>query len=307
MNLFLRRRLKTLVCFKPFNFLLRVMAPFLRRVVPLNKLNRVPILGTVSVCYSGWKPAQMHNNGSDSIATQIYWGGAMTYDLESIDLFLRLAQRSKVIFDIGAHTGIYSLVSAVNNPDAQIVAFEPVPNIRKVLEKSVALNDLPNLTIAEMAISDYVGKSEFHVPVDYAVFPTSASLNREFRNEISSIPVTVKTVDEFVRASAITRVDLMKIDTESTEHLVLAGAKQTIVKDRPIMVCEILAQQDPRSFTDMLSPHGYSYFWITPDGLYQKDIPSGDPHHVFLNYLLIPSEKIPLLNSMPVTVHPNKG
>ena len=48
------------------------------------------------------------------------------------------------------------------------------------------------------------------------------------------------TVDDFVSAHDVRAVDLVKIDTEATEDSVLAGMTQTLARDRPAVVCEIL-------------------------------------------------------------------
>ena len=293
-----RRVLLKFLTFRPISLLLRLSSPLLRAITPRRLLSRIPMAGEIVVAYAGWQPVRMHNNGSDSIATRIYWGGGNAFDPESIDLFLRLAHDSRVIFDIGANTGIYSLLSARNNPSAIVYAFEPVPSIRGEFERSVAVNGLTNLKVSGLAISDSIGRSEFHIPNDFAAFPTSASLNRDFRSDSSAISVSVTTVDEFVRQNGVGHIDLMKIDTESTEHLVLAGASRTLTNDRPFIICEVLPEQNPKLLCELLTPNNYSYFRIAPDGLFQKRIPEGDPRCENLNYLFVPTEQISKLVSL---------
>ncbi len=245
----------------------------------------------------------MHNNGSDSIATRIYWGGGAAFDQESIDLFLRLAQDSKVIFDIGANTGIYSLLAARNNPGAEVYAFEPVPDIRGEFARSIAINGLNNLKLSDLAISSTISKSEFYVPNNFAAFPTSASLNNDFRDHSAAILVSVTTIDEFVLQNGVGRIDLMKIDTESTEHLVLAGASRTLNNDRPFIICEVLPEQDPKLLSELLAPSNYSYFRIAPDGLIQTKSPESDPRCENLNNLFVPSEQMPRLINLSLNVN----
>ena len=48
---------------------------------------------------------------------------------------------SDVIFDIGANTGIFALVSGAANPKARIFAFEPVSRVFEKLKGNVALNE----------------------------------------------------------------------------------------------------------------------------------------------------------------------
>jgi len=297
-----KRTLLRFLTVRPVAPLLRYFSPVLRVVVPRKHLSRIPAAGEVVVAYSGWQQVRMHNNGSDSIATRIHWGGGAAFDQESIDLFLRLAQDSRVIFDIGANTGVYSLLAARNNPGAKVYAFEPVPSIRCEFERSIAINGLINLKVSDLAISNSIGKSEFHIPNDFAAFPTSASLNREFRDHSSAILVSVTTLDEFVRQNGVGRIDLMKIDTESTEHLVLAGASRTLTNDRPFIICEVLSDQDPKLLSELLTPSNYSYFRITPDGLFQKKTPESDPRCENLNNLFVPTEQISRLTNLSPNV-----
>ena len=64
------------------------------------------------------------------LENEIFWSG-LTNGWEKIStrLWIELSKNSKVIFDIGANTGIYSLVSKSINPTSQVFAFEPVKRV----------------------------------------------------------------------------------------------------------------------------------------------------------------------------------
>src|SRR4051794_10870809 len=74
------------------------------------------------------------------IQRQLYFWG--TYEPEYCEQWIRLARQSKVIFDVGANVGIYSLLAAEANPAAEIHAFEPSVSMAKVLASNLRLNNL---------------------------------------------------------------------------------------------------------------------------------------------------------------------
>ena len=92
------------------------------------------------------------------------------------------------------------------------------------------------------------------------------------------------TGDKFVRENQIARVDLMKIDTESTEPQVLSGLIETIRRDRPNIICEVLPELTEQRIQSLLAPLGYKFFRITDRGLVKEEKISGDLE--FRNYLL---------------------
>ncbi|TBW25562.1 FkbM family methyltransferase [Gramella sp. KN1008] len=51
-------------------------------------------------------------------------------------IWVQLCKCSDVVFDVGANTGIYSLVTKSINPNASVYAFEPSPRNFKKLRKN---------------------------------------------------------------------------------------------------------------------------------------------------------------------------
>ena len=233
----------------------------------------------------------MLNDGNDSIATRIFWCGTSYYDPETVNVFLRLAENAQTILDIGANTGIYGLLAGTNFPNARIHAFEPVPAIYERLKASVQANALHNISVQQSAVSDKTGRVEFYVPVDSAAFTLSASMNRDFRQQSIIVNVECTTIDEYARKAKLDRIDLIKLDTESTEHLVLRGASGTLNNSQPLIVCEVLPDVDQSQKLAAIAPYDYLYFWIGKDALYQKNDLIGDSELQCYNYIFIPRSK----------------
>jgi len=227
----------------------------------------------------------MRTDGNDSIAHLLYWGGIDSFEGETIRVFLRLLEHTHTFLDVGANTGIYSLIAAVDNPTRRVYAFEPVPRVFECLKRNVALNRVSNLYVDCSAVTDYDGEITLYVPTTI-LFPTSASTLRGWREGCEAIAVQAVTVDAFVATHAVPKVDLMKIDTEGTEPMVLKGATDTL-EDEPMIICEVIHGKTERSLHTLLDDRGYRYFRIAREGLVQQECITGAEIYKDLNYLFI--------------------
>ena len=112
--------------------------------------------------------------------------------------------------------------------------------------------------------------------------------------------VRIVTLDQYVLDHPIQRIDLMKIDVESQEHRVLAGAANVLRHHRPVVFLEVL----PGAATDELErirrTHGYQSILCRPSGLRCVDRVSVDPEAT--NQALCPEEKLPQFFDMAKTL-----
>ena len=81
-------------------------------------------------------------------------------------------------------------------------------------------------------------------------------------------PVSVVSIDAEAYDA---RVRLMKVDVEGYEHDVFAGAKSTILRDRPVIVFEVLNSSKGSAF-DALA-HELNYRYVIFIGESFPDIP----------------------------------
>ena len=59
---------------------------------------------------------------------ELFWLGFNGgWEKKSLEVWVKLCKHCSTIFDIGANSGIYSLVAQSVNPEAEIFAFEPIP------------------------------------------------------------------------------------------------------------------------------------------------------------------------------------
>ena len=212
----------------------------------------------------------------------LYWLGE--YEPETTSLFCRLAARSSVILDIGAAEGLYAILGAAASPAARILAFEPGADTALVCAENLRRN-LPltrRVELHALALGADDGESTLYVAGETG---GTSSLNPAFRADRREQRVVVRAGDSLLTELAIARVDLIKLDTESTEPAVLRGLAATLRRDHPDILCEVLHGRTERELSDLLGPLGYRFFWVSADGLVRHTALAGDPTYRHPNYL----------------------
>jgi FkbM family methyltransferase len=156
------------------------------------------------------------------------------YEKEVVDVFYEYAKKSKVIYDIGANIGYYTLIAskAINKND-KVYAFEPFPENVSVLKSNIEANEHQNIQVLDFAISNNVGVASFSNS-DNNVANTLCEDSPTFK-ENKSIEVKTTTIDELVFNNTIEAPDLIKMDVEGTELEALIGAEKTLKEHHPII------------------------------------------------------------------------
>lgn len=189
-------------------------------------------------------------------------------------------------FDVGSYVGFFTLLAAHANNNAKVYAFEPMKAIYERLLQNIELNDLKNVKTTLGAVGSEEGEAEFF-HVEGFELPTSSSLSSEFvkdNENITSTTVKIFQLDKFAVENGIEALNLIKIDTETTEPDVLIGAKGLLTKHQPEIFCEVLAgRAEGQKLKEILREFGYNFYLLTPEGPVKKDEIIGHPE--YLNYL----------------------
>jgi hypothetical protein len=82
---------------------------------------------------------------------------------------------------------------------------------------------------------------------------------------------------------------VIKLDTESTEPDVLAGARRCIAEHRPWILCEVLAGRTEARLTEVMAPFGYHWYHVTDKIPWTRaQTIVGDQTHRHLMWLFAP-------------------
>jgi len=168
------------------------------------------------------------------------------FEDDVIALLSRLVGEDWVSLDVGANVGLEALALSVLTPRGRVHAFEPVPRTVEHLRQNIARNARGNVEIHPVAVGARTAELEFFDNTEFAagshVLDRSEALLRGHlsadRPAEAFIRVHCTTLDEFVSASALSRLDLVKIDAEGYDLDVLAGAVAVLERFRPCVIME---------------------------------------------------------------------
>jgi FkbM family methyltransferase len=273
------------------NAALRFVVRPLSRFLPLTTLARLPVVGRVRVALSDGRVLTLDSDGRDVLASGLYWRGLEGCEPETLEAWSRLLPHAQVVFDVGANVGVFALAAAVGAPARRVYAFEPIPETCERLAANLSANGLTNVALVAAAAADFDGEIEVYIPPGVS-HPLGASTLATFRAPGTRIRVPAERLDGFASRMGIARVDLIKIDTEGTEPSVLAGAREILARDQPLIVCEVLWGLTEQALHTQLDPLGYRYFQITRAGFVARERIAGDEQYLERNYLFATDRRL---------------
>ena len=182
------------------------------------------------------------------IERTIFWNGLEgAKEKKSIEIWQRLCPEAEVIFDVGANTGIYSLIAAASNSHSSIHAFEPNKSISLLLKNNISINYFSDrIKVIEKAVSNTSNLLKIDDYKNHGQFISSKSIS----------------IDEYIAINHINRFDIIKIDVEGFEPKVIEGAMNSIERYRPSILIEILSDEVGSFIHQKLKSFNYLYYDI---------------------------------------------
>jgi FkbM family methyltransferase len=235
----------------------RVVPKILRRVVPKEVRIRLRRSATVRGIAALLLKGTAHQPLPESrfeVYYDAYRNVGLGADLDGFEVEERrmvrkllTQERPKVIWDVGANIGVWSLfLTSLCGDDAEIRCFEPEPDNLKILQLNMTSNQIANWIIRPVALSNREGAAEFFT--DPVCGSTGTLMDgRDFIGEYygarrGKIQVRLTTVDHEVAGGA-RPPQFIKIDVEGHELAVLEGARKTLREHRPLLIFEATENQ----------------------------------------------------------------
>lgn len=231
-----------------------------------------------------------YNTHGFIIEDGLFWVGlGVGREGYSLRLWTQLSKSSKVVFDVGANTGMYSLLTKSVNPSAAVYGFEPVKRTHDKYAANCKLNNY-EVRAEWMAVSDFTGELTLYDIPEANNY--SATLNKEFsdvrhvthKDTRFETKVPATTLKDYIEANNITNIDLMKVDVEMHEPEALRGMGEYLQKFQPTLLIEIFTDELGKQVQEILKGCNYLFYSIDEDGTttLQKDIIATDES----NYLI---------------------
>lgn len=261
-----------------------------------------PVKGVFSLKIDSKHKILLEGHYTSLLLRKLFWGGIQKYEYDSVRIFMEMVKKSKTFIDIGANVGYYSLVAGALNPKANIVAFEPFPDTYEVLKRNIKLNGFHNITAEKLALSEKEGEETFFYKIseDFPDEPYQLagdnSLANYDRDEKRTIKVKITTLDDYAKKQNLPKVDLIKMDTETTEFFILKGARDILTNDRPVILSEVLKGFNEKELENYLKKLNYSFYLTQPEGL-KKTASLLETNRDKAEFFFVPKEKESLIRA----------
>jgi FkbM family methyltransferase len=200
------------------------------------------------------------------IDAQFYAWQVNQYELPVVRELTGTLTQNSVLYDVGAHVGIISLIAAAKVSHGHVYAFEPSPANFRYLNHHIRINEYVNRINAERVL---VGEQHSD-DVPFVCRPgqfTANSLAYAIDGG-QATPTPMVTIDGIVKRDNVRPPTHIKIDVEGYEAAVLKGATFTLRKFRPIVICAVhpeplrLLGETPAGLVEHVVAQGYQAFTL---------------------------------------------
>jgi len=194
------------------------------------------------------------------------WVYPSLYEVQKTDFIKQHCKEGNVVFDIGAHIGIFSYFFAKQVGSAgKVFSFEPAPLTYKMLRHTVEYNQLEDIVKTnQLAIADKAGELTFYIYSNSKISSGNSLSPINPAGTPRGITVKTTSLDDFFSSQQLSRLDFIKIDAEGAELDILKGGQQIIRRYKPYITLEIHprvlvpADQRMQELYDIIVSFGYT-------------------------------------------------
>jgi FkbM family methyltransferase len=165
------------------------------------------------------------------------------WEHKEVDLLRRIIKPGMTILDIGANFGYYSLLfSQWAGKNGRVIAFEPTSEYSNRLIRHIQENNLRNVR------AEIIGLSDSNATCQISVGECSATIQWVW----SMKPRTTETIQlvtldswwqQYIDEGNPDKLDFVKVDTDGHEPKFLLGARQVLMRHRPMILMEFFRPQ----------------------------------------------------------------
>ena len=172
-----------------------------------------------------------------------------------------LVEPGSLALDIGANRALYTI--RLRALARAVHSFEPVPELAARLRGA-----FPDVTVHELALSDETGHVVLRLPggnTSWATIEPGNTLDKA-KGTMREIQVATARLDDV----PLTGVGFVKIDVEGHELAVIAGARATLHRDRPVLLVELEERHTKGALSGAvaaLEPLDYRGYYLDGDRL----------------------------------------
>ena len=196
----------------------------------LRELQSLPSFnGLVELHFKNFPFSMINISNDDSIPLKYLWRDS--YEQLSLELWYNITRKDGYCFDIGAHTGIYSIIGNLNKKHNNIISVEAYYLNYARLLSNLKINNISPINTFLVSASNSEGVGKFEVKTDRFYHTQGGKLSNDGKINIPKVKVDGFKLDK--------KVNCIKIDTEGHELEVLEGSQNYIARDKPDLIFEI--------------------------------------------------------------------
>ena len=189
----------------------------------------------------------------DGVVLKYLWRNK--YENTSLNIWYKITRDDGFSIDVGAHTGIYSIIGSINKKLPMMVSIEPhFLNYGRLLD-NLKINSLSAKHCYLAAASNQNGTLKFDASIN-TYHTSGGKISKKGGISVNSIMID--------NINFTKRVVAMKIDTEGHEFNVLAGAQKTIQTYKPEILFEINSDSFD-SCINLLKKYEYNFYYINEE------------------------------------------
>ena len=215
-------------------------------------------------------------------------------DEQEINLVKKFIKSGTDSIDVGVYRGVYSY--EMSKYSEKVHSFEPNPIIFKYINKNLK-KFIKNINLYNFALSNQNKTMNLKIPIrnsnsnkeifeEYYEMGKATIHNENNFENYENFEIQTKKIDEF---NFDNKISLIKIDVEGHELEVIEGAKNTIKRDKPVLLVEIEKQYTKKEVAEsinFINSLGYkSYFFNKKDLKSTTELNNLD---LFNNFIFFP-------------------
>jgi FkbM family methyltransferase len=193
----------------------------------------------------------------------------------------------RVIFDVGANVGDWTLAAARVFPEARVHAFEISPQTHAQLASRCAGS--PGVRCESVGLSDAEGQITIRHYQGASVLTTAV----EYPHALPYVEVAARTMrgDDYCLREGVEHIDILKVDVEGMEHRVFAGFEGMLRRGGIDVIqfeygrVNILTKQLLRDFCSFFADRGYEVGKVYPRGVDFRPYRLDDEDFIGPNYI----------------------
>lgn len=206
-------------------------------------------------------PDTAYTNESNVVITEMENGLRLFVDLADLIIGINIIRRryecselayirqtvkpGQNVLDLGANVGFFAMeMASLVGPSGTVVAFEPLPHLANLVERSIHENHLEAYVTLKQAAA---GEARGVAPLVYVKEATQQGGAFLINTKNDSLQLFSGVVNAEVipldECELSRPINFIKVDVEGAEPMVFRGAERLLQADRPIILSELHAEQ----------------------------------------------------------------